>query len=220
MQSREDNRISAESVVGMGALGSFLTDAAKAAAKADAEQAENGQDVVPPEDSAADASRAQLLPPYDKRATSGLRAYPPRRVMTPEAWASLEGVVDEALGAMDVAEEPKEFRAALLQACASWPDFVRAAVGVALVPEPGGEDGGRRGAPTPKRDVAVCLLFLRHLFKLQGSPQVHRGDVESLAQSLECPEAVAFSMVERCVGAVVQYWWGCAQMRREGRARL
>eukprot|EP00624_Nannochloropsis_granulata_P003633 evm.model.NODE_28309_length_7635_cov_14.044662.5 len=73
MQSQEENRISANGVVGLNALGGFLADSLKEVQK---EAAEAKQALTP-----AEASRATLLPPYNLQARTVDQVYVPRRMM-------------------------------------------------------------------------------------------------------------------------------------------
>lgn len=165
MQSQEENRISADAVVGLNALGGFLADSLKEVQK---DAAEAKQTLTP-----AEASRATLLPPYNVQARSVDQVYLPRRMLGGEGvWDSVAQELEELLGqasdalaatAAGQGEDGKERGAAgvggsrigtglvretILKRFENWPAFVRQLIVSAPLPTlddsigGGGDDGG------------------------------------------------------------------------------
>lgn len=197
MQSQEENRINARGVVGMNALGSFLTDSLK-----EVQQEMSTQAMTP-----AEASRAALLPPFDPHARAVERVYRPRQMLGgDEVWDSiareLEAILEEAAGRAGEGLEGGSSgeglggyealaREAIVDKFQPWPPLVLELIERAPMPTPtivkrtswvGGEAvGGERDL----RQEHMCqLLLLRHLFELYRLPPSLRGGAKGLSSAL------------------------------------
>ena len=208
MQSQEENRIRAEGVVGLCALGGFLADAVEAVKE---EAAAQGQTPT-----AAEASRATLLPPYDANARSADRVYSASRVLPgPDAWEGLGMDVQqlaERVGVgIDGEVDAEALRAAVLEGWRHWPAFVRSRLQDAPMPtavpafDPDGSTQAQ-AAGDARWGHLCALLLLRHLFDLHRLPPVLKGGAPALAKMLgngggePANEAVA----EACLEAFFQ----------------
>jgi hypothetical protein len=206
MQSQEENRIRAAGVVGLGALGDFLADSVKAVKE---EAAAQGS--AP---SAAEATRATLLPPYDANARTADRVYSARRVLPgPDAWEALGMDVQRLVGVVGldgvdgvVEVDPEALRTAVLDGWRHWPAFVKSRVEDAPMPTaiPNGGDGGGLDA---RWEHLCALLLLRHLFDIHRLPPVVKNGAGGLAKMLGSGvegEPMNEVVAEACLAAFFQ----------------
>lgn len=180
MQSKEDNRIRADAVMGVGALGSFLAANVQTAVK-DAEEAGDAF-------SAAEASRSQLLPPFHRSAKSPDKVYLVRDVVSEDEWACLE---EEAEWVLSTHQEGGSDVDATLASMAEqyklWPGAVGSTLREALINPQLGEE---------QRKERVCAVaYLRHLIAFYHAPPSLHGDASSLADFLGLPEPVTLRLV-------------------------
>lgn len=200
MQSQEENRIRAEGVVGLGALGGFLADSRK-----EVKEEAAAQGAAP---SAAEATRAGLLPPYDANARSADRVYSARRILPgADAWEGLEMDVQQlaagVAGDGEAAVDAEALRSAVLAGWKHWPAFLRGRVQDAPMPTavPAAGSGG-----DARWEHLCALMLLRHLLDLHRLPPTLKGGAGALAKMLgngqgePCNELVA----EACLAAFFQ----------------
>lgn len=179
MQSREDNRIRADGVVGVDALGSFLAANMQSAVK-DAEEAGDAF-------SAAEASRSALLPRFHRSAKSVEKVYRLRELVSEDEWGVVEEEADWILQAQG---EDGDVDATLKQLEAHykvWPSCVNAAAREAL------QLAGV--SPADRREKLCGIVYLRHLFAFQQGPPVLHGDAAQVADVVGLPEAVALRLL-------------------------
>ena len=205
MQSQEENRIRAEGVVGLGALGGFLADSVKTVKEEAA-----AQGAAP---SAAEATRAALLPPYDANARSADRVYSARRVLPgADAWEGLEMDVQQlaasVAGGGESEVDAEALRTAVLGGWKYWPAFLKGRVQDAPMPTavPAAFGGGAMVGGDARWEHLCALMLLRHLMDLHRLPPTLKGGGGALAKMLgngqgePCNEMVA----EACLAAFFQ----------------
>ena len=177
MKSREDNQIKAESVVGLSALGRFLTDNAR-------EAQESGEAVsITTAEDAVEASRAALLPPYNAKAKTAAGVYRAREIISEDEWDALSEQVEEMLAQCEGSDDgAAAFRDQLFSGHKYWPAHVKELL-------------QRTGLPSDpdSRERVICLLYLRHLMDFNRGPYTYKYKeaVSGLAGNLRVPEIVA-----------------------------